>query len=170
MSKSGLIRRVDQLQAERSKTVTSKVPDSLIRKMEEEQREGEVLAGVPEENDLITRRHLRSAARVKAAGDRLGATVDRLPIRKAGSHQKGARIPKGIQFEGSLQTLIEKYGVEEAFEHMSNGQLTKYDLRRIGNRLEVWNTRTGAKEWPGPSPLDPLRKAIRDLNVTEDFD
>jgi len=172
MSKTSILRRVDEIAnaGQQAAAGTKNFSETQIRRAHELQSEAELLADVPEEEDLITKRHLRAARGVMSAGARLGATIDRLPIHKGDKpyHQKGYRRPKAIAFEATLPKLIETYGPFEAFDHMSNGQLVKYELKVIGNKIEVWNTVTGDREYPEASLLDTLREKIRDLDHVTD--
>lgn len=61
--------------------------------------------------------------------------VSDLPIRFAPVEKKKA----GIEFEGNLRFLIEKYeDVEEVFKRMTLGQLNKYSVIE----KKIWNLKT----------------------------
>ena len=73
-------------------------------------------------------RHDKYRTRQKAMSE-LGPAVERLPIYKK-EDRKEEKTGRTIQFEGPIKKLIELYrDPEEIFQHMSYGQLMKYELR-----------------------------------------
>ncbi|KKW10426.1 MAG: hypothetical protein UY48_C0038G0026 [Candidatus Gottesmanbacteria bacterium GW2011_GWB1_49_7] len=165
MNKAGILRKVHGLQKATTQLPCehSGLPLHLLNQALKAQTEAEIIRELPEEAALLTKRHLRAARSVKSAGDRLGATIDRLPIHAGQHHQRGYRHPRIIEFEGPLVALVEKYGPSEAFEHMSQGQLTKYQLADHKGSFEIRNVRTGEVEWPKPSPARRLISQMGDL-------
>jgi len=97
------------------------------------------------ESSETEKRHRRHANTVRAQGERIGSTMDRLsPLIKK------AKKPKiGRQFEAALPKLVELYGPIEAFKHMSNGQLMKYDLVELPEGLAILNVKNSKYEWRG---------------------
>ena len=89
--------------------------------------------GHPEEEDKsgLDQNHDRYRRRQEYAS-RLGPAAERLPIiSKEEQERREKERPKRrqIQFEGPIEKLIEKYrDPEVVFEHLSLGQLMKYDL------------------------------------------
>ena len=84
-----------------------------------------------EEKSELEKRHDRFRARQEYAS-RLGPAAERLPIiSKEESEQRQKERPqrRQLQFEGPIEKLIEKYeDPKVVFEHLSLGQLMKYDL------------------------------------------
>ncbi len=84
-----------------------------------------------EDKSEIEKRHDRFRARQERAS-RLGPAAERLPILT--QEEKERREKEGPQhrkreFEGPIEKLIEKYGdPKEVFQHLSMGQLMKYEL------------------------------------------
>ncbi len=166
MGNKQVLRRINQglsNQEHRQEQAREEVRD-IKESILSEQKRNEIEVELPEHDALITRHHLRHARRVQSAGRRLGETVDRLPIHSGSTpyHQRGHRVPKSTEFEAQLLTLIEKYGVEEADEHFSLGQHTKYE-KKINSRtgmLEYWNVNTGEREYPVEAPAEKLKHLI----------
>lgn len=136
-----------------------------IKELRQSIKSGEISEeekNLPELEGLVTKAHLRHARRVASAGRSFGdGGVDKTLIRKAGYHQQGSRDPKIMEFEGSLLTLIQTYGPEQAQEHFSLGQATKYRVvKRTKGVIEFWNTRTGEREYPVQTSIDRLRERL----------
>jgi len=73
-------------------------------------------------------RHDKYRTRQKALSE-LGPAADRLPIYKKEDREEEKKT-RTIQFEAPIKKLIERYrDPEEIFQHMSYGQLMKYELR-----------------------------------------
>jgi hypothetical protein len=140
---------------EQARADIRKVKESVFedRKSQELERE------FPESEGLLTKQHLRHARRVAAAGKKIGATIDRLPIYRGSKpyHQEGARDPNLVQFEATLLVLIERYGPEHADEHFSLGQYQKYQKVVTATEIEFWNMRTRFREYPEMSSKEVLK-------------
>ena len=84
-----------------------------------------------EEKTELEKRHDRYRKQQEYAS-RLGPGVDRLPIiskEEQARREKSRPTRKRIEFEGPIEKLIEKYkDPKEVFEHLSLGQLMKYEL------------------------------------------
>jgi len=79
----------------------------------------------------VEKRHDRYRRQQEFAS-RLGPAAERLPIlsrEESERRQKDRPKRKVIAFEGPIEKLIEKYGdPKEVFNHLSIGQLMKYEL------------------------------------------
>jgi len=84
-----------------------------------------------EPKDEVEKRHDKYRRQQEYAS-RLGPAAERLPILSKEETERRARErPKRrtYRFEGPIEKLLEKYGdPKEAFNHMSLGQLMKYEL------------------------------------------
>mgnify|MGYP001219037282 FL=1 len=84
-----------------------------------------------EQKTELEKRHDRFRQRQEYAS-RLGPAAERLPIitKEEGEERKKNRPERRqIQFEGPIEKLIEKYkDPKEVFNHLSHGQLMKYEL------------------------------------------
>ena len=84
-----------------------------------------------EEKTELEKRHDRYRKQQEYAS-RLGPAAERLPIlskEEQARREKSKPAHKRIEFEGPIEKLIEKYGdPKEVFEHLSLGQLMKYEL------------------------------------------
>lgn len=100
---------------------------------------------LPESFGPITKKHKRYANSVISRGKLFGETVDRLPIQKT-----KLREDKSRNFEGGLLALVEKYGPKEAFNHMTMGQLIKYQFVQLDlHHCGIRNEKTKEFEWKG---------------------
>lgn len=83
------------------------------------------------EKDELEKRHDRFRQRQEYAS-RLGPAAERLPIltkEEQERREKERPVRRKIQFEGPIEKLIEKYkDPREVFNHLSMGQLMKYEL------------------------------------------
>lgn len=83
------------------------------------------------EKSELEKRHDRFRQRQEYAS-RLGPAAERLPIltkEERERREKERPVRRSIQFEGPIEKLIEKYeDPKEVFNHMSHGQLMKYEL------------------------------------------
>lgn len=81
--------------------------------------------------DEVEKRHDKYRRQQEYAS-RLGPAAERLPIiSKEESKRRERERPKkkSYEFEGPIEKLLEKYkDPKEAFDHMSMGQLMKYEL------------------------------------------
>jgi len=86
--------------------------------------------------DEVEKRHDKYRRQQEYAS-RLGPATERLPIiSKEESQRRERERPKkkSYEFEGPIEKLVEKYETpKEAFEHMSMGQLMKYELDESSN-------------------------------------
>lgn len=107
-----------------------------VREREREkwaEREGDLFGARErdEPKDEAEKRHDKYRRQQEYAS-RLGPAADRLPILSRKETERRARErPKRrtYQFEGPIEKLLEKYGdPKEVFNHMSMGQLMKYEL------------------------------------------
>lgn len=93
--------------------------------------EADALAEDDEDKTASEVRHDRYR-RKQEFSSRLGPTSERLPIMSKEQIQKQAKDRakrRTIQFEGPIEKLLEKYGdPKEVFNHLSHGQLMKYEL------------------------------------------
>jgi hypothetical protein len=84
-----------------------------------------------EQKTELEKRHDRFRQRQEYAS-RLGPAAERLPIitkEEREKRQKNRPVRRQIQFEGPIEPLIEKYkDPKEVFNHLSHGQLMKYEL------------------------------------------
>ena len=84
-----------------------------------------------EDKTELEKRHDRFRARQERAS-RLGPAAERLPIlTKEESERREKERPqrRQLKFEGPIEKLIEKYkDPKEVFQHLSMGQLMKYEL------------------------------------------
>jgi len=84
-----------------------------------------------EQKTELEKRHDRFRQRQEYAS-RLGPAAERLPIitkEEREERQKNRPERRQIQFEGPIEKLIEKYkDPKEVFNHLSHGQLMKYEL------------------------------------------
>ena len=84
-----------------------------------------------EEKTELEKRHDRFRARQERAS-RLGPAAERLPIltpEEKERREKERPQRRQLQFEGPIEKLIEKYkDPKEVFQHLSMGQLMKYEL------------------------------------------
>ncbi len=84
-----------------------------------------------EAKDEVEKRHDKYRKQQEYAS-RLGPTAERLPILSKEETERRARErPKRRKyaFEGPIEKLLEKYGdPKEVFNHLSRGQLMKYEL------------------------------------------
>ena len=91
-----------------------------------------------EEKDELEKRHDRYRARQEYAS-RLGPAIERLPIlskEEQERREKERPARKEIKFEGPIEKLIEKYkDPKEVFNHLSLGQLMKYELEEETGRI-----------------------------------
>ena len=93
----------------------------------------EILGHQAEEasKDPIEKRHDKYRRQQEYAS-RLGPAAERLPIISKEESQRRERDrpkKKSYEFEGPIEKLIEKYkDPKEVFNHMSMGQLMKYEL------------------------------------------
>ena len=87
-----------------------------------------------EQKTELEKRHDRFRQRQEYAS-RLGPAAERLPIitkEEREERKKNRPERRQIQFEGPIEKLIEKYkDPKEVFNHLSNGQLMKYELDDI---------------------------------------
>lgn len=83
------------------------------------------------EKSELEKRHDRFRQRQEYAS-RLGPAAERLPILTKEERERRERerpVRRAIRFEGPIEKLIEKYkDPKEVFNHMSHGQLMKYEL------------------------------------------
>jgi hypothetical protein len=84
-----------------------------------------------EEKTELEKRHDRFRARQERAS-RLGPAAERLPIltpEEKERREKERPQRRQLKFEGPIEKLIEKYkDPKEVFQHLSMGQLMKYEL------------------------------------------
>ena len=84
-----------------------------------------------EQKTELEKRHDRFRQRQEYAS-RLGPAAERLPIitkEEREERKKNRPERRQIQFEGPIEKLIEKYkDPKEVFNHLSHGQLMKYEL------------------------------------------
>ena len=84
-----------------------------------------------EDKTELEKRHDRFRARQERAS-RLGPAAERLPIlTKEEKERREKERPqrRQLKFEGPIEKLIEKYkDPKEVFQHLSMGQLMKYEL------------------------------------------
>ena len=98
-----------------------------------EERASEVMSNQEQEasKDEVEKRHDKYRRQQEYAS-RLGPAAERLPIlTKEESEKRERERPKRrtYEFEGPIEKLLEKYGdSKEVFNHMSLGQLMKYEL------------------------------------------
>ena len=87
-----------------------------------------------EQKTELEKRHDRFRQRQEYAS-RLGPAAERLPIitkEEREERKKNRPERRQIQFEGPIEKLIEKYkDPKEVFNHLSHGQLMKYELDDI---------------------------------------
>ena len=87
-----------------------------------------------EQKTELEKRHDRFRQRQEYAS-RLGPAAERLPIitkEEREERKKNRPERRQIQFEGPIEKLIEKYkDPREVFNHLSHGQLMKYELDDI---------------------------------------
>ena len=116
--------------------IMRKVGRDDVREREREkwsEREGDLLSHKEreEDKDEVEKRHDQYRRRQEYAS-RLGPAAERLPIlSKEESERRARERPKRrtYEFEGPIEKLLEKYGdPKEVFNHMSMGQLMKYEL------------------------------------------
>lgn len=116
--------------------IMRKVGRDDVREREQEkweERAEELLSNQEQEaaKDEVEKRHDRYRRQQEYAS-RLGPAAERLPIlTKEESERRERERPKRrtYEFEGPIGKLLEKYGnPKEAFNHMSMGQLMKYEL------------------------------------------
>lgn len=166
MANKQVLRRINQSLSDQERRQEQAREDVRVikRSILEDKEQNAIEIELPEHDALLTRHHFRHARRIQSAGRRLGETVDRLPIHTGDKpyHQKSHRVPKSTEFEGQLLTLVEKYGVEEASEHFSLGQWTKYEKRSNTktSETEYWNIKTGEREYPVTTPIEKLKHRI----------
>ena len=90
--------------------------------------------------DEIEKRHDRYRRRQEYASQ-LGPAAERLPILTKEEQEKRAkerskRAGRKLAFEGPIEKLLEKYKEpKEVFNHMSMGQLMKYELEAETGRI-----------------------------------
>jgi hypothetical protein len=93
----------------------------------------EILGHQAEEasKDEVEKRHDKFRRQQEYAS-RLGPAAERLPIisrEESARRERDRPKKKSYEFEGPIEKLIEKYDtLKEAFDHMSMGQLMKYEL------------------------------------------
>ena len=116
--------------------IMRKVGRDDVREREREKwaERAEDLLGIEardEAKDEVEKRHDKYRRQQEYAS-RLGPAAERLPILSKEETERRARErPKRrtYRFEGPIEKLLEKYGdPKEVFNHMSMGQLMKYDL------------------------------------------
>ncbi|MDP6037575.1 MAG: hypothetical protein QGG64_03420 [Candidatus Latescibacteria bacterium] len=116
--------------------IMRKVGRDDVREREQgkwEERAEELLSNQEQESakDEVEKRHDKYRRQQEYAS-RLGPAAERLPIlSKEESERRERERPKRktYEFEGPIEKLLEKYGdPKEIFNHMSMGQLMKYEL------------------------------------------
>lgn len=107
-----------------------------VREREQEkwvEKAEEILGHQAEEasKDEVEKRHDKFRRQQEYAS-RLGPATERLPIISREESERRERDrpkKKTYEFEGPIEKLLEKYETpKEAFDHMSMGQLMKYEL------------------------------------------
>lgn len=116
--------------------IMRKVGRDDVREREQdkwEERAEELLSNKEQESakDEVEKRHDKYRRQQEYAS-RLGPAAERLPILTDEERERRERErPKRrtYEFEGPIEKLLEKYGdSKEVFNHMSLGQLMKYEL------------------------------------------
>ena len=125
------------------KDIMRKVGDDQLKENERDRwdkkkDEADSLANDEEDLTPSELRHDRYRRKQEFAS-RLGPTSERLPIMSAEEierKQKDRPKRREIKFEGPIEKLIEKYqDPKEVFNHLSIGQLMKYNLDEETGRI-----------------------------------